>query len=129
MDRAVLALVDEAAAEADGDRMGPRAGLQLGEQMADMAFDRLLAQKEPEADLAVHEAVGNQLQNLDLAGRGILAAALVDGAAGTGSPRPPKHRGAQPPTRTERYVRDTGSGSRCAVQRPRCTYRHQATRL
>ena len=39
-----FALADQAAAEADGDRMGPRAGLKLGEQVADVALHRLLAQ-------------------------------------------------------------------------------------
>jgi hypothetical protein len=69
-------LIDQAAAEADGDRMGPRAGLELGEQVTDVALDRLLAQIQANADLPVHEAVGDQLQNLDFAGSRLLTAFL-----------------------------------------------------
>jgi len=56
-----------------------RAGacLQLREQVADVALDRLLAEEEPDADLAVHETVGNELQHLDLA-RGRLLAELLN---------------------------------------------------
>ena len=38
-----------------------------------MALDRLLREEEPLADLAVHEAVGDQLEHLDLAGGRLLA--------------------------------------------------------
>ena len=37
-----------------------------------MGLDRLLREKEPVADLAVHEALGDQLEHLDLARRGLL---------------------------------------------------------
>ena len=33
--------------------MGPAAGLELCQQVADMALDRLLGEEEPDADLAV----------------------------------------------------------------------------
>ena len=65
-------LADQAAAKADSDRVGAAASLKLGEQVADVALDRLLGEEEPDADLAVHKTVGNQLQHLDLAGRGLL---------------------------------------------------------
>ena len=53
--------------------MRPGAGLQLCEQVADVRFDRLFREEEAFADLAVHETVADELQNLDLAGCGILA--------------------------------------------------------
>ena len=46
--------------------MGARARLQLREQMADVRLDGLFGEKQALTDLAVHEAVGDQLQNLDL---------------------------------------------------------------
>jgi RNA-binding protein YlmH len=66
------ALADDAAAEADRYRVGTAAGLELCEEMADMAFHRLLREEEPDADLAVHEAVRDQLKHLDLTGRRLL---------------------------------------------------------
>lgn len=65
-------LADDAAAEADGDRMRAGAGLKLGEQMADVGLHRLLGQEEALADLPVHQAVRDQLQNLDLPHRRLL---------------------------------------------------------
>ena len=65
-------LADDSAAEADRDRVGPAAGLELCEQVANVAFHRLLREEEPDADLAVHEAVRDQLKHLDLAGRRLL---------------------------------------------------------
>ena len=55
LERAELA--DDAAAEADGDGVGARPGLQLRQQMADVRLHRLLGQKQPLPDLAVHETV------------------------------------------------------------------------
>src|SRR5437764_7230224 len=52
--------------------MGPAARLQLGQEMTDVALDRLLREEEPNADLAVHEAVRDQLEHLDLAGGRLL---------------------------------------------------------
>jgi len=49
-----------------------RARLQLGEQVADVRLHRLLREEEALADLAVHETVGDQLENLDLAARRLL---------------------------------------------------------
>src|SRR5437016_427495 len=66
------ALADDAAAEADGDRMGAGARLKLREDVPDVRLDRLLRQEEPLPDLAVHEAVRDQLKHLDLAHRGLL---------------------------------------------------------
>jgi hypothetical protein len=65
-------LADETAAEADGNRMGTRAGLQLRQQVTDVRLDRLLAEEQPLTDLAVHEAVRDQLQHFDLAGGRLL---------------------------------------------------------
>lgn len=65
-------LADDAAAEADGDGVGPRAGLQLREQVAHVGLDRLLRQEEPDADLAIDETVRDQLEDLDLPHRGLL---------------------------------------------------------
>ncbi len=56
--------------------MRTAACLQLGEEVPDMALHRLLRQEEAIADLAVHEPVGDELQDLDLAGGRILPAAL-----------------------------------------------------
>ena len=65
-------LVDQASPEADRDRVGAAPGLKLREEMPDVALDRLLREEEPNADLAVHEAVRDQLQYLDLPGRRLL---------------------------------------------------------
>jgi hypothetical protein len=51
-------------------------GLQLREQMAYVALHRLLGEEEAHADLAVHEAVRDQLEHLDLA-RGRLLLELL----------------------------------------------------
>ena len=60
-----------------------------------MALDRLLAEEEPLADLAVDEAVGNQLEHLRLARRG-----LVAGLGGRGLER--DHLGDGVPARGDR---------------------------
>src|SRR3954453_16584339 len=52
--------------------MGARARLQLREEVADVALDRLLGEEETHADLAVHEAVRDQLKDLDLPHRRLL---------------------------------------------------------
>jgi len=65
-------LGDQAAPEADCYRMGPRSGLQLCEQVAHVGLNGLLREEEPHADLAVHEAVGDQLEHLDLTRRRLL---------------------------------------------------------
>jgi hypothetical protein len=67
-----LALADQPAAEADGDCVRAAAGLQLREQVADVRLDRLLREEEALADLAVDEAVTDQLEDLDLAVRRLL---------------------------------------------------------
>ena len=41
--------------------------------MADVGLHGLLREEEALADLAVHEPVGDELQDLDLAGRRVLA--------------------------------------------------------
>lgn len=52
--------------------MSPRAGLQLRKQVPDVRLDGLLRQEEPFADLAVHEAVRDELEHLDLPMRRLL---------------------------------------------------------
>ena len=44
-----------------------------------MALHRLLAEEEADSDLTIHEAVGDQLQHLDLPHRGLLLQ-LAEGA-------------------------------------------------
>src|SRR4051812_47207683 len=70
-------LGDQVAPEAHGHCVGPRAGLQLCQQVADVRLDRLLREEEADADLAVHEAVGDQLQHFDLT-RGRLLFELLE---------------------------------------------------
>jgi len=71
-------LADQPAPQPDGDGMGARARLELGEQVADVRLDGLLGEKQPLADLPVDEAVGDELEDLDLA-RGRL---LLGGSSG-----------------------------------------------
>jgi hypothetical protein len=52
--------------------MGARACLQLCEQVTDVRFHRLLRQEEPDADLPIDQAVGDQLKDFDLTGGGLL---------------------------------------------------------
>src|SRR5690348_2482084 len=52
--------------------MGAGARLELREDVADVRLHRLLREEEPLADLAVHEAVGDQLEHLDLPHRRLL---------------------------------------------------------
>lgn len=59
-------LGDQTAAEADGDRVGAGARLELREQMADVRLHRLLGEKQTVTDLAIHEAVRDQLKDFDL---------------------------------------------------------------
>ena len=59
--------------------MRSRPGLQLRQQVAYVRLDRLLREEEADADLAVDEAVGDQLQHLDLT-RGRLLLELLQGA-------------------------------------------------
>src|SRR5437763_315005 len=65
-------LGDQAAPEAHRDRVGARACLELREQVPYVRLDRLLREEEADADLAVHEAVRDQLEDLDLAGGRLL---------------------------------------------------------
>jgi hypothetical protein len=47
--------------------VGSAAGLELRQEVTDVRLHRLLREEEPLADLAVHEAVRDQLEHLDLA--------------------------------------------------------------
>lgn len=87
-------LADDAAAESYGHRMRTRASLKLREQVPHVRFHRFLRQKQPFADLAVHQPIGDELKHFDLpAGRFLLELAKRTlerdhvGAAGTSTPR------------------------------------------
>ena len=97
---------------------GPAARLKLREQMPDMALDRLLGEEEPDADLAVDETVRDQLEHLDLAG-GRFLLQLLEGRLERDDLRPRRRRAGRRPTRSARGAPGSGSGSRCAGQRPR----------
>jgi hypothetical protein len=66
------ASADQPTPEANGYGVGSAARLQLGEQVSHVRLHRLLGQEETLADLTVDEPVGDELQDLDLAGGGIL---------------------------------------------------------
>jgi hypothetical protein len=66
------ALRNEPTPEANGYGVGSAARLKLRQQVADVRLDGLLREEEPLADLSVHEAVGDELQYLDLAHRRLL---------------------------------------------------------
>ena len=63
---------NEPTPEANGYGVGSAARLKLRQQMPDVGLHRLLGEEQLLPDLAVHEAVGNQLQDLELTGRGLL---------------------------------------------------------
>jgi len=65
-------LLNEPTPEANRYGVGSTSRLKLREQVTDMRLDRLFREEEALADLAVHETVADELQNLDLARRGIL---------------------------------------------------------
>ena len=67
-----LALSNEPTPEANGYGVGSAARLKLRQQMADVRLHRLLGEEESLADLAVHEPVGDELQDLDLPRRRLL---------------------------------------------------------
>ena len=58
-----------ASRSADRDRVRARVGLQLREDVPDVALDRLLADEQPAGDIGVRHPVGEQLQDLALARR------------------------------------------------------------
>ncbi len=59
-------LTNEPAPEANRYGVGSASCLKLRQQMADVRLDGLLREEEPLADLAVHEPIRDELQNLDL---------------------------------------------------------------
>ena len=69
----MLLLQDEPTPEANRYGVGSTSCLKLRQQVADVRLDRLFGQEESLADLAVHETVGDELENLDLTCRGVLA--------------------------------------------------------
>ena len=52
--------------------MGSRSGVQLRENMADVALDGFFGEEEPVADFAVGQPVADQLEHLELAGGWLL---------------------------------------------------------
>ncbi len=67
-----LFLGDQATAEADGHRMGARAGLELCQQVPHVGLHSLLREEEALADLPVDEPIGDQLEHFELAARRLL---------------------------------------------------------
>ena len=65
-------LRNEPTPEANGYGVGSASRLKLREQMTDMGLHRLLREEQVLADLTIDEAVGDELKDLDLAGRGLL---------------------------------------------------------
>ena len=59
-------LTNEPAPEANRYGVGSASCLKLRQQVADVGLDGLLREEEPLADLAVHEPIRDELQNLDL---------------------------------------------------------------
>jgi len=72
------ALGNEPTPEAHGYGVGSAARLQLRQEVTDVRLDRLLRQIQALADLAVHEAVGHELQHFQLP-RGRLLLQLAQG--------------------------------------------------
>src|SRR2546430_24883 len=62
------ALVDDRVAKGNRHGMGARVRLQLREDVPHVALDGLLADEEPAGDVRVRHPVGEQLQDLALAG-------------------------------------------------------------
>lgn len=63
---------DQPTPEANSYGVGSAARLKLRQQVADVRLDRLLAEKQRRADLAVHKTVGDELQDLELTGGRLL---------------------------------------------------------
>src|SRR5262249_54560182 len=94
---------DEPTPEANRYGVGSASCLKLRQQMADVGLDGLFREEEPLADLAIHEAVCDELQNLDLA-RGRILSELPrrrgrEGDHGAAASRAaPRCGGFEPPT-------------------------------
>src|SRR4029077_19467657 len=74
------ALVDDRVTKRDRNRVRARVGLELGEDVAHVALHGLLADEEPRGDVRVRHPVGQQLQDLALAGgQHVLAVAREEG--------------------------------------------------
>lgn len=63
-----MRLGNEPTPEANGYGVGSTSRLKLREQMADMGLHRLLGEEQVLSDLTIHEPVGDELEDLDLAG-------------------------------------------------------------
>ena len=99
--------------------VGSAARLKLREQMPHVGLHRLLREEEALTDLAVHEAVRDELQHLDLTGRRLLRELAQDRRVERDHRRPSGSCCAVPqPPRNGGCGRDSGSGSPCALLRP-----------
>jgi hypothetical protein len=67
-----IALGDQAAPESDCDGVRPAPGLELGEQVPNVGLNGFFRKVEPVPDLAVYKTIGDELQDLDFAHRGLL---------------------------------------------------------
>jgi hypothetical protein len=69
--------MDDAAADADCDRLRPILGAQLVHDVPGVRLDRILGDQQPDADVAIAIALGDPRQHLDLArGQGLVANVL-----------------------------------------------------
>ena len=92
-------LRDQATTKADGDGVRPTPGLELGEKVTNVRLHGLLGEIEALSDLAVDEAVGHELQDLELSRRRLLLQlAQTGGVNGITAPR--ARSPAQPPLRS-----------------------------
>ena len=67
-----MRLGNEPTPEANGYGVGSASRLKLREQMADVGLHRLLGEEQVLSDLTIDEPVGDELEDLDLAGGRLL---------------------------------------------------------
>ena len=67
-----MRLRNEPTPEANGYGVGSASRLKLREQMTDMGLHRLLGEEQVLSDLTIDEPVGDELEDLDLAGGRLL---------------------------------------------------------
>src|SRR3954447_9146102 len=77
---AIAGLIDDRVAKRNRNRVRPRVRLELGEDVPDVALDRLLADEQPRRDVGVRHPVGEKLQDLPLpAGEHLVAGVAEEG--------------------------------------------------
>ena len=78
----VVASIDHRVTQRDRDRLRARVGLELREDVAHVALDRLLRDEQLRRDVGVRHAVGEELQDLALArGEHVAAVARLSSSA------------------------------------------------